>query len=565
LVNKTYYFSERNPITVSLSINCDNSIELQIFYTQDKRPFNEKEFIRKEITEVKRNIYIEIPLTNISKLGNLRIDFGQKPGRVIIDYVAISGNKKVFFDAHTLMHVGMNQIEIKNVVNKKIELISNNLDPYIVLPTASFGIKEGTAYNMPFLFSFLVVCAFTLYKFLSYIISKYDNRKYLLTNKYLRSIYLSIYLSIMLFPILKIDNNESDGKENRTLQKKPEISINQKIDTQYGAKLEQWLKDHFYKRRDIINIYQKLDVIMRKRMQNGYAMLGKREWLFYRTGEAVSNYQNKIQFSQIQLDIIKNNLFEQTIWLEKLGIRFYIIIPPDKNRVYPQYYPEYIKKVAQMGRGEQLASFIANNQTLIPLNLIYPLKEMTEISLLANDDDPENLLYYKNDTHWNSYAAFLAYRKLMELIKRDFSDIREINAENLKKNLIIYEKGDLARGLGIPDENYKKVQYYDLVPINGFKYKTILKAYDDKTDLFHSITSNQNKKYKVLVIRDSFTIALLPFISETFGEVEYIGGRTIYPFQKKILEFKPDIVILEILERHIPGLLVNKPPLQEVK
>ena len=80
-----------------------------------------------------------------------------------------------------------------------------------------------------------------------------------------------------------------------------------------------------------------------------------------------------------------------------------MLILPDKNRVYGEYYPDSIKKMAQKGRGEQTYQFLYNKGTI---DVIYPLNE-----LLA--EKKKNLLYYKNDTHWNPLGAFIAYRQLI--------------------------------------------------------------------------------------------------------------------------------------------------------
>ncbi|MGL5703371.1 MAG: hypothetical protein ACRCW5_09660, partial [Cetobacterium sp.] len=73
------------------------------------------------------------------------------------------------------------------------------------------------------------------------------------------------------------------------------------------------------------------------------------------------------------------------------------------------------------------------------------------------------------------------------------------------------------------------------------------------------VITKSNKPLKVLVFRDSFTSAMIPYISETFGEVEYIWSHSVNAHQQKIKEYKPDIVIHEMVERYI-GVLENNSP-----
>ena len=47
---------------------------------------------------------------------------------------------------------------------------------------------------------------------------------------------------------------------------------------------------------------------------------------------------------------------------------------------------------------------------------------------------------------------------------------------------------------------------------------------------------------------------MVPYISDTFGEVEYIYTYDFNEFKEKIITEKPDIVIQQMLELHIMRL-----------
>jgi len=122
-----------------------------------------------------------------------------------------------------------------------------------------------------------------------------------------------------------------------------------------------------------------------------------------------------------------------------------------------------------------------------------------------------------------------------------------------------YIDGDLKNMLGIRMEREQK--YIFMSPSSGFTYKVIRK--DEKND--KNLTTQSEKKYKALMLRDSFAYAMTPFMSETIGEVEYIQSRNVRAIQDKVISYKPDIVILETVERYVSSLLQNAPPLKEVK
>ena len=56
------------------------------------------------------------------------------------------------------------------------------------------------------------------------------------------------------------------------------------------------------------------------------------------------------------------------------------------------------------------------------------------------------------------------------------------------------------------------------------------------------------------MFRDSFFTALEPFVSPLFSEVDYVWKDFTDSDKKRILEYKPDIVIFERVEWHAPNL-----------
>ena len=69
-------------------------------------------------------------------------------------------------------------------------------------------------------------------------------------------------------------------------------------------------------------------------------------------------------------------------------------------------------------------------------------------------------------------------------------------------------------------------------------------------------SQNNNGQLRVLVLHDSFFNQLRPFVSESYGEVLYIWE---YYETKNLTElmalYQPDLVIEEIVERHLPRFL----------
>jgi len=363
-------------------------------------------------------------------------------------------------------------------------------------------------------------------------------------------IYLILVFLILTYPIKKIDNKEIDTKENRKLNKKSQLFLGNKINLNFGKETEDWLSDHFYKRELIIRKNSKLNEIIKNRIENDAAFLGKEDWIFYKGNNSILNYQNINLFSKEELNQIKDVLVSRKRYFDSKKAKYYTIIIPDKNKIYgDKYYPKYIKKMNSIGRAKQLQLYL-ESLNIKGLFIIYPYE-----SLLHESE--KTLTYWKNDTHWNTYGAYIGYLKLINEIKKDFPDIQEVKetdiniseAPFLGPDLLKLLSMDIEKGL----EKYKNVLYKTV----SLKKENFDYIKNDGKYGINGIITKSNKKYKVLVFRDSFTISMVPYISQTFGEVNYIWSHNLNEYEILINNYKPDIVIYESVERYIENLKNN--------
>lgn len=83
--------------------------------------------------------------------------------------------------------------------------------------------------------------------------------------------------------------------------------------------------------------------------------------MFFLADYSVADYQNSHPFTEEQLVKIEKNIRLRKEYLKRHGIDYYIMIVADKNRVYGEYYPEYIHKLYDYGRGKQLVAYLKKN------------------------------------------------------------------------------------------------------------------------------------------------------------------------------------------------------------
>ncbi len=335
----------------------------------------------------------------------------------------------------------------------------------------------------------------------------------------------------------------------------------------FGKEVEEWLNDHFYKRRKILKVQNDLDNIINRSNENESAILGKEGWIFYKEDSSIENFQNINLYSEEEVDKIMAIFLKRKEWMDKQGIKYYIFVAPDKNVVYSDFFPEYIKKINKESRVEQLEKKSMEND----INFIYPYRELKQ-------QKKYGLLYWKNDTHWNDYGSFIGTEILIKKIKNDFPELELLEESKYQKDLKqLVIDGDLSRLLGISAEKYKETEYYQFIKKDNYSFSIVkiddtdINILPDKTFNFYTFLGDKSyiktissKPLKVLVLRDSFGIPMVQYLSETFGSVEYIHTGNLNELQEKIIKDKPDIIIHEVVGRYLDRLGNDIPKLREV-
>ncbi|MCI7814077.1 MAG: hypothetical protein SO016_00965 [Lachnospiraceae bacterium] len=247
-------------------------------------------------------------------------------------------------------------------------------------------------------------------------------------------------------------------------------------------------------------------------------LMGKEDWLFYKTvsdGDPIADYVGEEKYSQEKMQKIAWNMkkFQQT--LQRKGIQFVIFIAPNKEEVYAQYLPDTVEKVEEKNRTDLLVEYL-REETEIPI--IYPKEELCEAA-------KEEMLYYKNDTHWNQKGAFVGMQVLLE----------QLYGEKPKS---LSEQEFVTVSLERGDPNYN-----DLSRMIGMDWK-----FYDQESYQIVLGEEEKKKEKVILIGDSFGVALTSCMEQAFEQVEYYHRDED---NTGILErTKPKLVVLEYVERY---------------
>ena len=159
-------------------------------------------------------------------------------------------------------------------------------------------------------------------------------------------------------------------------------------------------------------------------------------------------------------------------------------------------------------------------------------------------------LYHLTDTHWNDRGAFVAYREIIEAVRRKVPSVpAPWNRSDFEPVTHDSAGRDLAGMIGLT--RVLRESDLALVPRRPRQAHVLEPPGANPTDeegrLVTEITGSRLPR--ALIIRDSFASGLAPFLSEHFGRAVYLWQN--YVGADAVLQEKPTVVIQEIVGRHL--------------
>ena len=269
------------------------------------------------------------------------------------------------------------------------------------------------------------------------------------------------------------------------------------------------------------------------------SIISKDGWLVYANDVSINDYQNTSPFSESQISNIRNRLSSMNEYLLEKEIKFIIIIPPNKNTIYPEYMPDDIPVIGNISRYDQMKEILSEFNNIIFI-------DSREILLNAKDDTQ---VYYATDTHWNPHGAFFAYETIMEEINKDYPDILPYALSDYEIIMTPNRNGDIAK-------NMLKINmqedFYELVNKSGINYD-----YLEISTTYKKYILPNSEAPKLLMFHDSFGNELAPFLGSHFSQTVLIPHDS---FNLSYIESElPDIVIFEWTERTFYDYLMRLP------
>lgn len=251
-------------------------------------------------------------------------------------------------------------------------------------------------------------------------------------------------------------------------------------------------------------------------IESDQVLAGKGGWLFYKRaddGTSLQDYQGTSTFSDERLNSIMRALLRQRDTFAARGIRFVVMIVPNKEIIYSEYMPSTVYRTSEITRCDRLYEYLTQNSDL---EVVYPKEEM-----LAAKSSYQ--IYYKYDTHWNFAGVYVGVQCLLRELYGTYEDISGARIVLEHQNM----SGDLASLIGLTNK-YNDDLYYNFYE--------------------QDINPAQKVDDTLLVVGDSFSDLMMGELGYYFAGVNRVG---VWTFKMAMLDtYHPDVVLWECAERY---------------
>lgn len=342
---------------------------------------------------------------------------------------------------------------------------------------------------------------------------------------FLRIALFVLLLACLIAGVIVLPDREFSENENRSLETFPVLSIDNIMDCSFQEDLEKYLSDQFpYRDHLMSNATKMLKLIGRTEINGAYV--------------SDSGYDfERILDTDIRYDRIDKNIKSVRKFFESCkefipNEKLCFMLVPTSGYVYSDDMPEYAPMFDQIDIIRKAENDLSNYNVI---------SVDEELKVTARHYD-----YYKTDHHWTSNGAYVASQKWAYntdrvLRTRDYYDVSVVNDSF---------RGSLYSKVLDVDSAYDEIIKYE--PVDS-EYKYVLTAnngevtmdgfYDesklsvkDKYQYFlggnyaelhiervgETLSEDENN---LLVVKDSFANAFVPFVAERFDNVYMIDLR----------------------------------------
>ncbi len=346
-------------------------------------------------------------------------------------------------------------------------------------------------------------------------------------------VFIIVYFGLLCLPAIAIPfTKNAKNTENRELAEFPKVKTEDgAFNDSFTDELELWISDHIGFRSYMVSFKSQMMSTLFGQSSVDEVVLGDDGWLYY--SDTINDYLNVPTLSNRNYYNIAHTLEMVQDYAKANGSEFVVSLVPNKNSVYGEGMPSNYMPLNGKGNYELL------------------LERMSETGVVHTDlaavfKEQSDVLYRKEDSHWDYKGALLAYNAMLNATEYEHNSFNEMNFEL---------KPDAAGDLAVMIYLDKAVSENTLQSTYDFKHEIV--SHETKPDSILLETYCEAGKGNVVVYRDSFFNTTYIFYAEGFETALF--SRAVPYKLDYVKENEADVTVLEIVERNIPNLAAKAP------
>lgn len=319
------------------------------------------------------------------------------------------------------------------------------------------------------------------------------------------------FFALCLVPSLGIPVfGESRAAANEILAPRPKWGMTVLNET------ANWLGSRFALRQQMVTAWAKLCALFATSAEE-QVILGRDGWLYY-TPTLEDFLGPRLTDAELEQIAQRLSLLQQEA--QARGEVFLFTVAPNKNSLYPEHMP----------------AWAANGHDRADLIRLLPYLEQYGVNCV--DLSALDMPYYRTDSHWTAEGAAMAADRLLEALGRR----SEFAAGPFTEDGV--HRGDLYEML-YPALSGAEAE---IVFAGGFGFEH--RGDPNSGNAITIRTASGAGEGTLYCWRDSFGIALYPYLAESFSEAVFTRSTNY-----SLPDGRYDVILLEVVERNLGQLL----------
>ena len=312
---------------------------------------------------------------------------------------------------------------------------------------------------------------------------------------------------------LVLPDRQFSEQENRYLQMRPEFSFKSLFSGDYTSKFETYTTDQFTFRDEWITLKAASELALGKQENNDVHLC--------ENGTLIED------FKRPENSVLDSNMSALNTLVGNTDAKVYFALIPDKSDLYSSLLPKNVP----------------NDSEKEVIDYCYGQSNATNVDIYsALSAHTDEYIFYRTDHHWTSLGAYYGLSALAESMglpcpALDSYTDRHVVSEEFygttwsSSGFSWVDPDTMEIFLNAP-EGLKVTSYPQGSPVEGKLYDFSFLEKKDKYSMFmggncpmHVIETGNEDKPSLLILRDSYTDSLIPFLLDDFSEIHVLDLR----------------------------------------